>query len=599
MDTLDHADYPGLVALYDETMRYTVRTPPTPAAAPVCAYSYLRFSDLRQADGDSVRRQTALRDAWLARQPHVRLDNTLFLDSGVSGFTKEHRTNPKHALARFLDLATGERRRVPVGSYLIVENLDRLTRENPVVSIPAVLSLIAAGIRVVQLTPVEIVYDSAMEQHQLMHMLWELSRGYGESKRKSGLCGAVWANKKAEARASRSPHKGHVPAWLELSEGRYRVKAGAAQTIRLIFKLAAQGLGLLLLTRRLNQDGVASFAPSARWTRSYVQKILAGREVLGFYQPHTGHKKRVPDGAPIPGYFPAIVTEVQWHAAQQAKQARQGRTGRPGARQAFLFAGLWRDALDDCPLHAVTRGDPRFRRRYVVSAAAAQGVPGACWRPFPLERLQEALLARLVELRASDLFADPQADQVAALQGQLAEVERRLSLALANFDAEPESATWQAQVTRYDRQKRALLTELAAATYAAGHPLSASWSEAVALMSRDNPDRLRAALLATLEQIPCVIARQGSYRLCACQVWFPGGARRDYLVILQPAVGAAQQPERYAVATFAQAGLPGRLDLRRQADARQLAAQLGRLDVAPLFAADPETTARPRKKKKS
>src|SRR4051794_2932803 len=111
------------------------------------AFSYLRFSSSAQSDGDSVRRQSALRDTWLKRHPAVRLDSSLTLaDKGVSGFTGEHRKNKRHALALFLDLV--ERGRVPAGSYLIVENLDRLTREEPVESIPAVLSLIKSGIRV-------------------------------------------------------------------------------------------------------------------------------------------------------------------------------------------------------------------------------------------------------------------------------------------------------------------------------------------------------------------------------------------------------------------------------------------------------------------
>src|SRR5262245_10557651 len=172
MDTLDTPGYTELITLWHQFRRSAVKAAPTEAGA--LAYSYLRFSSMAQADGDSVRRQTALRDGWLKRHPAVRLDTSLRLeDKGVSGYRGEHRTNKRHALAVFLDLV--ERGRVPAGSYLIVENLDRLTRENPIISIPAVLSLIAAGIRVVQLAPVEIVYDSDMEQHHLMNMLWELA----------------------------------------------------------------------------------------------------------------------------------------------------------------------------------------------------------------------------------------------------------------------------------------------------------------------------------------------------------------------------------------------------------------------------------------
>ena len=69
------------------------------------AYSYLRFSHPDQAKGDSLRRQTELRDAWIARTG-IALDESLTLeDKGVSGYTGEHRSNPdRHALASFVAL---------------------------------------------------------------------------------------------------------------------------------------------------------------------------------------------------------------------------------------------------------------------------------------------------------------------------------------------------------------------------------------------------------------------------------------------------------------------------------------------------------------
>src|SRR5438874_134307 len=95
------------------------------------AFSYLRFSSPEQAKGDSVRRQDALRDAWLAKSGAV-LDTSLTLhDKGVSAFTGKHRQNPdRHALAAFLKLI--EAGKVPHGSYLLIENLDRLSREDEV-----------------------------------------------------------------------------------------------------------------------------------------------------------------------------------------------------------------------------------------------------------------------------------------------------------------------------------------------------------------------------------------------------------------------------------------------------------------------------------
>src|SRR5262249_45931284 len=129
--------------------RLIVRTKPKRGEV---AISYLRFSSPEQAKGDSVRRQTDLRDGWLKRNK-VRLDTSLRLeDKGVSGYTGAHRGNPdRHALATLMHLV--EEGRIEPGTYLIVENLDRLSREDIIPALTLVLNLIQAGIRIVQLTP--------------------------------------------------------------------------------------------------------------------------------------------------------------------------------------------------------------------------------------------------------------------------------------------------------------------------------------------------------------------------------------------------------------------------------------------------------------
>jgi DNA invertase Pin-like site-specific DNA recombinase len=568
MDTFDNTTYDDAVALFQRLRRCAVRSSqPSPIA-----YSYLRFSSPEQAEGDSVRRQTALRDGWLKRHPEVRLDTKL-VDSGVSGYRGEHRTNRKHALASFLDLV--ERGRVPAGSYLIVENLDRLTRENPVVSIPAVLGLIGAGIRVVQLSPVEMVYDGEMEQHHLMNMLWELARGHGESKRKSDLIGPAWREKKDEARQKKTPHGKACPGWLELVDGKYRVREDAGRAVRLIFKWAAEGLGIMATVQRLNAEGVPSFTNGGGWHKSYVSKILNNPATMSVYQPKRGHRNRVADGDPVPGYFPAVVTEAEFYAARSAATSRDRRCGRPGGRKRdHPFSGMLHCAVHRCPLHAVTRRG----RKYLVSARAENGDTSCPWRSFPLEVFNAEVLLRLRELQASDLFADPGAARLAELDGRLADVEKRIAVAVARFEADPESPTWADRVSRYDIEKRALVRELAEARREAASPLSETWAEAVRLMAAEEPDRLRAALLATVAEVWCVFVRRDHVRLAAVQVHFQGGAHRDYLIYFRQA--SHGRKAEAGARDFADTDLAdGALDLRDPKAAARLAGVLEAMEL--------------------
>ena len=126
----------------------------------------------QQAAGDSVRRQVELTAEW-CRRNGVRLDESISLrDEGVSAFRGKHRENPDtNALAAFV--AAVHAGKIAPGSYLIVESLDRLSREKIRPALTLLLNLIESGIKVVQLLPIEVVYDEDVEPMQLLMAVME------------------------------------------------------------------------------------------------------------------------------------------------------------------------------------------------------------------------------------------------------------------------------------------------------------------------------------------------------------------------------------------------------------------------------------------
>src|SRR5262245_34621351 len=110
------------------------------------ACSYLRFSSPKQADGDSIRRQTQNRKAWLAQHSEVTFDTSLVMeDKGRSAFKRKDFAT--YALGQFV--AHIKAGRVETGSYLLVENLDRLSRENAGEATELFLSIVNRGVVVV------------------------------------------------------------------------------------------------------------------------------------------------------------------------------------------------------------------------------------------------------------------------------------------------------------------------------------------------------------------------------------------------------------------------------------------------------------------
>jgi DNA invertase Pin-like site-specific DNA recombinase len=558
------------------------------------AYSYIRFSNPEQARGDSLRRQTELRDAWLDRN-QVALDSSLTLeDKGVSGFTGRHRTNPdRHALAAFLKAV--EAGKVPRGSYLIVENLDRLSREDIIPALSLLLDLIQAGIRVVQLLPTEAVYDEKANPMQVMMAIMELSRGHSESAAKSARNGAAWREKKQLAAREGKPVTARAPAWLRLVDGKWELDEAAASAVRRIFRMLVEGYGLHAITKKLNAEGVPAIGPTGCWLRGYISKIVKSRTVVGEYQPRKGHVERAPDGDPIPGYFPALITEEEWYAAQAALASRRRRPGRPARDFTNLFTGLLHDARDGGALHMITK-----KVRRLVSHRALSRVAGAHHVAFPLDTFEAAILSCLREIDPAEILtsADRGADQTLPLAGRLAELQAEVEKVKARLQARYSDAVADV-LERHEAEAKVVAAELAQARQQAASPLSEAWGEFPTLLDalKAAPDpeaarlRLRSALRRIAGGIWCLFVDRGGWRLAAVQIYFTGGARRDYLILHRHALAGRaakvaglkkRRPAQWSARSMADVPGSTDLDLRRRDHARRLEKALLALDLSAI-----------------
>jgi DNA invertase Pin-like site-specific DNA recombinase len=548
------------------------------------AFSYVRFSHPEQAKGDSLRRQTEAAADW-CRRHGVTLDTATTLhDLGKSAYTGAHRQNPdRHALAGFLKLV--EAGRVPRGSYLVIENLDRLSREHIQPALLLALNLLQGGVRIVQLKPSEIVFDSRSDTLPVMMMMMELSRGHGESAMKSERIGAAWRQKKRRAAADRTPVTATCPGWLRLQGGRFVVIPDKAEAVRRVFRLAAAGYSVGAIARTLNAENVPPPGRSGRWARASVFDLLRRRAVLGEYQPGTRTPtRRAADGSAVPGSYPAVVTEDQWHAAQAALNTRRATGGRPPrAGVVNLFAGLLFDARDGAKLHLKTR-------RYgpdLMNAGTRTGTAPPAGRTFPLAVLERALLARLAEIDPREILpgGDDGADAALTLSGKVADLETRVAAVQAELIAGGDVPALAAVLRALEQQRAAAAEALAAAKAKAASPLSAAWGELGSLLAAVDsaPDpgdvrvRLRSVLRRTVGGVYCVFAGDGPVRFAAAQVHFTGGGWRDYLIVYRR--GYRRKAAGADVYSLGDKVGAGPLDLRKRKDAAKLARELETLRV--------------------
>ncbi len=301
------------------------------------AYSYVRFSSAKQALGDSLRRQHARARAYAERHG-LDLDESLaYQDLGVSAYQGANATTG--ALSQFLQHVRNGA--VPPGSYLLVEQLDRLSRAQPLQAMDVLRAIVEAGVNVVTLADEHVLTAESVKNFStLIYALVVMSRAHEESVRKSDFSKSNWAQRRVERPAV---FTAQCPSWLSPLPDRsgYALLPERSQSVRKVFELTASGYGNVAIARRANAEGWAVPGRATSWHPTLVTKLLRNRAVLGEYQPHTKHEgTRTPLGDPWPAYYPAVVTQDLYDRATAAKVDRAQLPRRRDAAYLNVLQGL-------------------------------------------------------------------------------------------------------------------------------------------------------------------------------------------------------------------------------------------------------------------
>lgn len=365
------------------------------------AFSYIRFSTPEQARGDSLRRQLQAAKEWCAQRGLV-LDDTL-RDLGRSAYKGSHAQFG--ALRDFLALVeSGE---VERGSYLIVESLDRLSREAVLDALPRLLDLIAAGITVVTLADGQEYSDGRLraDPSPLIMSLLIMMRAHEESKTKGMRVGKAWSEKRRLAAETGQAMTSICPGWIRLvggpKRGTYELIPERAEIVRRIFRETIDGQGRRAIAKALNCEGVPTWGVGrkrgALWHDSYVQKILRNPAVYGAFEPLS--KRAGGDGSGnvrLDGYFPAAIDEATFYRAQVAAGARREGEGRPSIGHRNLLRGLARCGSCGSNLIIIDKGARSAGPKLICGRAhAAAGCDDRTY--YPYGTLEMGVLAAVSE----------------------------------------------------------------------------------------------------------------------------------------------------------------------------------------------------------
>ncbi len=366
---------------------------------------------------------------------------------GLSAFSGANAL--RGALSDFLDAV--EHGYIQPGTALLVESLDRLSREKIGDATDRLKSILKAGIDVVTLTDhTRYTRDSLDDPYALIKAILIAQRANEESEIKSRRMRSAWQKKREDAEKSGKLITRACPRWLRVSgDGNsFEIIEEHKKTILKIFKLRLKGHSLNGITKILNDKCVITLTgETGRWNPSTIEKLLGNKALNGTYVPsYQTMSKGVKE---IAGYFPVVIPDKLFNDVQNVRLAPYGRKNNDNPYLINIFRSVLRckccgrsiimTGIDNrgmgyyvCPMRRLHRCDtPHIRRDVVDDILIGTIVYAMDWfqHNYSLNGVVKQLEAQLIELQIKInrlIEALQLAPDVEQLAGKVRELNKEL-----------------------------------------------------------------------------------------------------------------------------------------------------------------------------
>jgi len=438
---------------------------------------------------------------------------------------------------------------------LIVESLDRLSRQEIGDADQLICGILRKGISIVTLEPErELTPASVNDLLARIEMLVLASRANEESTTKSVRVRDAWHALHEQARKTGRAITPLCPGWLRLvgEKGKDKDKdtrqweqiPEAVAIVRRIVREIMDGYSMGEITRRLNGEGKRTLRHGKEWDASTVRAIVRCPALIGTLQPTARNGgRRESAGEPITNYYgKGILTKKEWYRLQEMLDNRKVVRGRTGTGCRSLFKNM----LHDIHGHALVI-TVKQENAYLVSTAARRGLYGAKYTSFRYDIFERYFLRFVSQLKAADLLphtaTDTTESDIERIEGELLDIDNRINTVRSRIATDPNFATL-LDVLRDLESKKKELTESLESTRQHQHAstnkqvLTNVVSVADMLAAADDPTDLRLRLSGHIRQLverivcePFTATLDGYKFQCICaDVRFRSGAQRLFVI---------------------------------------------------------------------
>jgi DNA invertase Pin-like site-specific DNA recombinase len=367
--------------------------------------------------GRGLERQEEDAAALCARMGWFLVEDEDFDDFGKSGFHREN-LGPNGGLTRFLDKIKA--RLIKPGEVLVIEHLDRLSRADARTAFRLFNDILDAGIWIATVVPERVYKKENAGLTDLIEPIVSMVGNHDESVKKSVRATRHWREIHAAIEEG-GRHGRETPAWIAESEEGYVLDPLKSSVVRRIVELALEGMGAPRIEAWIagHPEDFPPLEERHPWTVSSIGHLLNKPAIAGYYQRESGRPRR-PVGDPMPGYYPAVITEDEWARLKAAIASRRHAYGRVSQEISNLFTRLVFVGKKRAPVQSRGRTAAGSVKRYLH----ARG-PNHERIEFKYAAFERAVLGAIAILKPADVL--PAGEEGSAADERIKELSDRRS----------------------------------------------------------------------------------------------------------------------------------------------------------------------------
>ncbi|NEX88870.1 recombinase family protein [Aeromonas rivipollensis] len=411
------------------------------------AYSYIRLSSRQQISGDGQRRQIEAAELY-CKQNNLTLSPKSFRDLGISAYKEIDRPS----LSDLHEcIANGS---IRAGDVVIIEKLDRLSRQGIDTTTEMLKSILRQGVIVVSLMDgLRLDRNSLNDLTLVIRIAIAADLANKESSAKSIRIQANKDSVRDKIKAG-EPVPMKLPFWLKL-EGNKFTFDDRRYILDIILERKRQGESLAKIAGHLNSSNIPSPTVKGVWNPSTLRDVIANPILFGAYQLTVKINGKYQPTELVQGYFPAVITYSEFLELNSKAMQRPAGASETNHISGLVFCG--------CCGKRMAAKSRKNKTAKVTYYYCRYSLIEKCEHTAHVRDLHNVVISNIHHLEVKQLNKQDSGED--ALRIKLAQVEKRisdLSSELSNVESTLPISAVMASLTSLEKQKKELMADIKA-----------------------------------------------------------------------------------------------------------------------------------------